>query len=480
MNGSKIFTSLDAASGYWQMPLDEDSSKLTTFITPFGRYRFTRVPFGISIASEIYQREMSRILQGLDGVQVYQDDIIVHGKNVQQHDERLHKTLDVINSNGIKLNHKKCKFRQSSITFLGHHIDANGVSVHEDKVKAILQMTAPTNVSELRSFMGMVNFMARFVPLLSKIMEPLSRLLKHDQQWIWDAQQEDAFVAVKNAITKSTALAFYDHKRPTKLSSDASSFGLGAVIMQEIDGEFRPIEYASRTLTSAEQRYAQIEKELLGVVWACERFSRYLIGLDKFVIETDHKPLIPIINVKDLDNTPIRCQRLLIRLMRYNGFAQFAPGKTLIIADLLSRKPLEHKNDHELEDKIKFYAHAIASCIPASKAKLQMIKEESEKDSIISQAITLTLNGWPNIHKVPPSVRELYHIHGHLSVLDGMLMYENRIVIPESMRTEILMRIHEGHKTSDTRLLNLAQTHTRLLDLGHPHTCVAKSKNTVI
>ena len=364
MNGSAVFTSLDTASGYWQMPLDENSSKLTTFITPFGRYRFTRVPFGISIASEIYQREMSRILRGLDGIEVYQDDIIIHGKDARQHDERLRKTLDVINMNGIKLNQKKCKYRQSSITFLGHRIDANGIFAHEDKIKAIVDMTAPTNVPELRSFMGMVNFMARFIPSLSTIMEPLSRLLKSDQEWTWDAQQEDAFAAVKNAMTKSTALAFYDHNRPTKLSSDASSYGLGAVILQEIDGEFRPVEYASRTLTNAERHYAQIEKELLGVVWACERFSRYLVGLDKFIIETDHKPLIPIINVKDLDGTPIRCQRLLIRLMRYNGVAQFSPGKTLVFADLLSRKPLEFDNDKDLENDVQFYVHAITSGIP--------------------------------------------------------------------------------------------------------------------
>ena len=415
MNGSAVFTSLDAASGYWQMPLDENSSKLTTFITPFGRYRFTRVPFGISIASEIYQREMSRILRGLDGIEVYQDDIIIHGKDARQHDERLRKTLDVINMNGIKLNQKKCKYRQSSITFLGHRIDANGIFAHEDKIKAIVDMTAPTNVPELRSFMGMVNFMARFIPSLSTIMEPLSRLLKSDQEWTWDAQQEDAFAAVKNAMTKSTALAFYDHNRPTKLSSDASSYGLGAVILQEIDGEFRPVEYASRTLTNAERHYAQIEKELLGVVWACERFSRYLVGLDKFIIETDHKPLIPIINVKDLDGTPIRCQRLLIRLMRYNGVAQFSPGKTLVLADLLSRKPLEFDNDKDLENDVQFYVHAITSGIPASKEKIQIIQEESQKDSVICRAIKLTLEGWPNVHKVPPGLREMYHVRGSLS-----------------------------------------------------------------
>ena len=172
----------------------------------------------------------------------------------------------------------------------------------------------------------------------------------------------------KNAVTKSTALAYYDHNRPTKLSMDASSYGLGAVILQEIDGEFRPVEYASHTLTNAERHYAQIEKELLHVVWACERSLRYSVGLDKLIIETDHKPLIPIINVKDLDGTPIRCQQLLIRLMLYNGIAQFSPGKTLILTDLLPRKPLELDNDKDLENEVQFDVHANTSGIPASSA----------------------------------------------------------------------------------------------------------------
>jgi len=261
----------------------------------------------------------------------------------------------------------------------------------------------------------------------------------------YGTQQEDAFVSVKTAMTNSTALAFYDHNKAIKISTDASSYGLGAVIMQEIDGEFRPIEYASRTLTSCERRYAQIEKELLGVVWACERFARYLVGLDKFLIETDHKPLIPIINEKDLDGTPIRCQRLLIRLMRYNGFAQFAPGKTLVLADLLSRKPLEVQNDKDLETDVQFYALTATSHIPASKERMQLIRDQSRKDSLISQAIELTLNGWPKIHEICPGLRELYHARGNLSVVDGLLMYDHRIVIPEDMRREMLVRIHEGH-----------------------------------
>ena len=217
-------------------------------------------------------------------------------------------------------------------------------------------------------------------------MEPLSRLLKYDQQWTWDAQQEDAFVAAKNAMTKSTDLAFYDHNRPIKLRTDASSYGLGAVILQEIDGEFRHVEYTSRTLTNTERHYAQNEKEL-GVVWVCEWFPWYLVGLDKFIVETDHKPLIPIINVKDLGGTLIRCQRLLIQLMRYNGIAQFSPGKTLILADLLSWKPLKFDNDKDLENEVQFHVHAITSGIPASKEKIQIIQEESRKDSLICQAI---------------------------------------------------------------------------------------------
>ena len=171
-------------------------------------------------------------------------------------------------------------------------------------------------------------------------MAPLSQLLRKDTAWTWHEAQKRAFEQVKHAIASSGTLAFFDPNKPTVVASDASSYGVGGTIMQEHEGILKPVAYVSRTMTDTEKRYAQIEKELLAVVWCCEKFSKYLVGLDSFRIITDHKPLVPIINDKDLDKAPVRCTRLLMRLMRYAGVAEHAPGKTMVIADLLSRKPL--------------------------------------------------------------------------------------------------------------------------------------------
>ena len=444
LKGSKIFTTLDATSGYWQMPLDKDSSELTTFITDSGRYRFTRLPFGISLASEVYQREMSKILRDLSGCEVYQDDIVVHAKSMEEHDSRLNAILERIEKAGIKLNKEKCKFRQSSVTFLGHVIDENGVHASPDKVKAVVDMAPPKNTTELKSFMGMVNFMSKYVSNLSSIMSPLSALLKKTNAWIWDRAQQQAFDDVKKAIASTGTLTFYDESLPTAVSSDASSYGIGGTLLQESNGIYKPVAYVSRTMTDAEKRYSQIEKELLAIVWTCEKFSRYLIGMDTFRIITDHKPLIPIINDKDLDVIPVRCTRLMMRLMRFTGVAEHVPGKTLVIADLLSRKPLADTQS-DTEEDVKHFASSIVNAIPASTPKLQQIRALTQKDKVLSSTMTYVIKGWPSIQEVPPEVREMYSVRNNLTVIDKLLFYHNRVVIPQALRLEVLMKLHAGH-----------------------------------
>ena len=278
-------------------------------------------------------------------------------------------------------------------------------------------------------------------------MEPMSQLLKKDTTWVWEKPQQKAFEEVKKAIASATTLAYYDPNRPTIVSSDASSYGLGGVLMQEDkEGKRRPIAYVSRTMTDAERRYAQIEKELLGVVWTCERFARYLVGLNNFKIITDHKPLVPIINDKELDIVPIRCQRLLIRLMRYHGKATHVPGKSLVLADQLSRKPIVRKEGKdELEEEVEAYVQCIMNTMPASQPKMQQIAEESSKDPVIKKTRLMIENGWPDVHKISQEIKEMYHVRGNLSIVDDIIMYGNRLVIPKSMQEEMLERIHRGH-----------------------------------
>ena len=184
------------------------------------------------------------------------------------------------------------------------------------------------NIPELRRFMGMVNFLGRYVQYLAKYTAPLNELLRKENVWSWGQPQMRAFDDVKRIISTTPVLMFYDVDKDTAVCADASGFGLGAVLMQQDEtDQWRPVAYASRTLTKAETGYAPIEKECLACTWAFEKFTRYLLGKEMFTLWTDHKPLIPLINTRNIDQTPIRCQRLLLRMMRFNAVAKHVPGK---------------------------------------------------------------------------------------------------------------------------------------------------------
>ena len=308
LSGATVFTHLDANSGFWQIPLSTDSRLLTTFITPFGRYCFNKLPFGISSAPEHFQMRMSRILSGLAGVVCQMDDVLIFGRNREDHDVRLEAALTRIKSAGITLNKDKCLFGQEKIKFLGHIIDKNGITADPSKVTAITEMKTPENISELRRFLGMANQLGKFTPRLATITQPLRELLSKKNSWSWTTSQEEAFIATKQELLKPTTLMLYDPNAPTKVSADISSFGLGAVLLQYNANDWKPVAFASRSMTEVERHYAQIEKEALAATWACKKFTNYILGA-KFTIETDHKPLVPLLSTTHLHNLPPRVLR---------------------------------------------------------------------------------------------------------------------------------------------------------------------------
>ena len=441
--GATVFSTLDCSSSFWQLPLDKESAKLTTFISPFGRYHFNRVPYGLSSATEILQKRLSELLENVDGVFVDIDDLLVFGCNTAEHDKYLAQVLRIIHDAGLKLNKSKCKFRQKSVTYQGQRFSAEGMSPNPEKVQAIIDLPPPTNVKQVRQFLGMINYLGRYLSDLSIVLRPISQLLQEDIEFVWDSPQEEAYKNVKQLVSTAPVLAYYDQRKPTVVSADASSYGIGGVIMQDD----KPIAYCSRVLSPAEKSYAQIEKECLASVWACEKFTRYLTGLESFKLITDHKPLVPIINKKSLDDAPVRCQRLLMRLMKFNLVAEHAPGKSLVVADTLSRNPIPDVCVDELEEDINLYVNHIESSWPVSDIKLTQIALETEKDTVLSVVMKYVLNGWPQyIRDVSDPAKDYFCVRGQLSVYNGLLVNGCKIVVPKSLRSDILNRIHNGHQ----------------------------------
>ena len=229
------------------------------------------------------------------------DDILVWGRNTEEHDERLLKVLQRARAVSLRLKKEKCKFKLTELNYIGHTLTADGLKPDAGKVAAIHQMPEPESKEDLRRFLGMINYVAKFIPDLANRSRSLRELLKEQHAWAWQPQHQKCFDELKRACSTEPTLAYYDVTKPVTLSCDSSQYGLGAVCMQ---GE-KPVAYASCTLTDTEKRCAQIEKELLAIVYACERFHQYIYGRT-VEVETDHKPLETILK-KPLHQAPFVC-----------------------------------------------------------------------------------------------------------------------------------------------------------------------------
>lgn len=248
--------------------------------------------FGISCAPELFQKVMESVIAGLEGVVVYLDDLMVSGRTQEEHDFRLARLMERIQEYGILLNEEKCVFNVSSIEFVGHALSSEGIRPMENKISAIASFRTPTNLSELRSFLGLVTYVGRFIPLLADKTEVLRNMLRIGEKFEWQEKHSNAFEEIKMAICESQCLGYYDPNDSCIVIADASPVGLGAVLLQQDkDGRRRTIAFASKALTDTERKYFQTEKEALALVWAVDKFQLYLLG-KKFKLVTDCKPLL--------------------------------------------------------------------------------------------------------------------------------------------------------------------------------------------
>ena len=276
LNGAKCFSILDARSGYWNIKLDQKSSLGTTINSPFGRYRFLRLPFGLVCAQDIFQRKVDETFGDLPGVTGIADDIVVYGykEDCSDHDENLRAVLQRARETGLRFNLDKCKFRCTRIPFFGHIIGAEGLQPDPWKIGSILSMDPSTSLADLQSFLGMVQFLSRFVPNLASIAANLRALTKKTSDFVWSPEHQSSVDRIKKAIVAPTALQYFDSTQPVTIQVDASQKGLGAVLLQA-NG---PVEFASKLLSDTESRYSNIEREMLAVLFDLEKFHYYAYG----------------------------------------------------------------------------------------------------------------------------------------------------------------------------------------------------------
>ena len=298
---AKVFTKLDALKGYHQCPLDEDSQRLTTFITPFGRFKYLRAPYGISSISEHYNRRMDEAFAGLTSYRRIVDDVVIYDSDATRHADHVRQFLQRCKERKITLNTDKWQFAQTHVTFAGFRLSADGYRIDQSITDAISKFPTPTNRTDLRAFFGLANQLSASTATLAGLLGPLRPLLSTKNEFMWSPDLNQAFITAKQSLTSTPSIAFFDPDKPTRLSTDASRQGLGFVLQQQTGENWALIQAGSRFLSDTESRYAIIELELLAVAWAITKCHLFLAGLPHFKVITDHHPLVPILNNHRLD-----------------------------------------------------------------------------------------------------------------------------------------------------------------------------------
>ena len=443
MNESTVFSKLDIKWAYHQIELRPESREITTFITHKGLYRYKRLNFGISCAVEMFQKVIQQVIQGCDGVQNILDDIIVHAPNQEEHDKRLQKLLSVLQEKGITLNREKCEFSMPKLEFMGLVLSERGVGPSEAKVSAVMNAREPMSVSEVRSWLGLVQYNARFIPDLATVSEPLRKLTHQNAMFKWGQAEQKSFDQLKKCLANAETLGYYDKNAPTQVIADASPVGLGAVLTQKHGDDYRVICYASRSLTDTEKRYSQTEREALALVWACERFHAWLFGSD-FELLTDHKPLETIFSPKSRSKSCARIERWVLRLQTYKFKCRYISGKKNIedtLSRLLSKKIENSTYDMsktvESDEYVKFVAR---ESTPVAMTTREIERVSDTDPELIAVRECLLKGKWD---KLP--FKEYLPFRDELSAIGKLVLRGTRIVIPKALREQCLTLGHDGH-----------------------------------
>ena len=438
LNGAIFFTIVDMDKGYWQVVLHPESRKYTCMAFDIGRYQFKRLPMGSKIASDIFQKKLDSVYIGLPGVTGIADDMIVYGRTEEEHDRNLILFLETTRSNGLVLNKKKLQFKQKEVSFFGHRWSPTGISPDPKKVDSILRMEFPQDKETMHSFLGLVNFLNRYTPRLAELCAPLRKLILKDSHFAPGTQELAAFEAIKAEFKQKIELPFFDKNKDSVLQTDASKKGFGAVLLQNN----HPIYYASRTLTSAEKNYQNLEREAMAAVWGMEKFHYFLYGR-QFILQTDQKPLVSIFRKHMIDVSP-RIQRIAIRAWQYDFIPEYLPGKQNVISDALSRvTPLEFQ-ESDTEKEILVVNLLQYSTI--EQREKDLLLQATDKDAELQSLKQVISTGWPaKRSKLPQNLHAYWDYRDELTVESGILMKNSKVLIPDSLKQKYINEVHSGH-----------------------------------
>ena len=440
---AKIFSKIDLSQAFLQLPLSENSKEYTTINTSEGLFRWNYLPFGLKSSPGLFQGFMNKMLNGINHIIVYQDDVLIMTPNLEIHHDILYKVLESLKNAGIKLNVEKCEFYVDHVTYLGHIFSKNGVKPDHRKISAILDAPAPSNLKQLQSFIGLCNFYARFIQNFSELMHPFYQLLRKNVKFTWGKDQETAFYRIKFNFKSNRVLSMFDSNYETMIECDSSGYGVGAVLFQRKNeySEWKPVQFASRSLNPAEMNYSNIEREGLSVIFGVEKFRKYLLG-SFFIIRNDQKPLRKLFahNSGVPNSGSARLQRWYLRLSQYNYRFEYSKGENNITSDCLSRLPLpETVTDSEPYELI--FAINELNSMPVS---FEQIKNHTLNDKNLQNLKNYIKFGFPAI-RIDKKLEIYRKCSDRLSILKECIMFDNRIVIPEALREIVLKQFHEDH-----------------------------------
>lgn len=451
LTGCVFYCVLDLEGAYQQVEVSEESQEYLTINTHRGLFRYKRLIFGVKSAPAIFQSIMDNMLNGLSKTQCYLDDIIIGGSTFTECKQNLWNVLSRLGQYNVRVNASKCQFFKKEITFLGHRISDGCITPCVDKLDAIYKAPRPDNLTQLRSYLGLLNYYTHFIPNLSSELCPLYELTRKGSTFKWSENCENCFIRSKDLLHKHQVLILYDPQKPIVIQCDASPYGVGAILSHEVEGILRPVLFASSTLSQAEQNYSQLHREALAIIFAVKKFHKYIYG-KHFVIQSDHQPLREIFNPTRPTSmlTVGRLVRWSVLLSMYDYTIQYKKASIMANADGLSRLPTREStgiNEEGIHFVDKFQVNDVS---------IDQVKLETEKDNILREVVNMLLHGW--LFPIPIYIRQFYNKRISLSWDNGCLWYNHRLVVPTTMRSLVLKSIHESH-IGVVKMKLLAKTH---------------------